>query len=84
MLASVRDANASGAARRRAATTQTVASARASERRNGPCREQPPHSSTETDDGKGRGGSARRTARPRSGRCSPPGGRHTVLCHGRG
>ena len=37
MLASVRDAIASGAARRRQRVTQTVATARASERRNGPC-----------------------------------------------
>ena len=59
MLASVRDANASGAARRRAATTQTVASARASERRNGPGRDVAPHRPTGTEDGQGRGGGSR-------------------------
>ena len=66
-----------------AATTQTVATARASERRNGPCRKQPPHSSTETDVGKGRGRSARCTVRLCSGRCPLPGGWCPVLCVGR-
>ena len=49
-----------------------MATARASERRNGPCRDDPPHSSTETDDGKGRGEIACCTTRPRSGACPPP------------
>ena len=42
-----------------AATTQTVASARTSERRSGPCRVQSPRSSKETNDGKGQGGGER-------------------------
>ena len=38
-----------------AATSQAVATARAPERRNGPCRVQPPRSPTGTDEGKGPG-----------------------------
>ena len=55
-----------------AATTQTVATARASERRNGPCRVNSPRSPTGTEEGKGRGRSTRRTTRRSSGRTPPP------------
>ena len=55
-----------------AATFQAVATARTLERRNGPCRDEPPRSPTGTDEGKGRGEvSTSCTARPRSGRTPP-------------
>ena len=50
-----------------AATTQTVAAARASERRNGVCRVNSPRSPTGTDEGKGRGRGTSCTSRRRSG-----------------
>ena len=54
------------------ATTQTVPSARTSERRHGPVREYAPHLEG-SEEGQGRGGGTRSTARPRSGSASPPG-----------
>ena len=41
------------------------------ERRNGPCRDEPPHSSTGTDEGKGQGRGTSCNTRPRSGCLSP-------------
>ena len=79
MLASVRDANASGSREEAAATTQTVATARASERRNGACRDDPPLSSKETDDGTGIGRGERDEQRHGPDDSSLRGGKHTVL-----
>ena len=52
----------------------------ADDRRNGPCRDDPPLSSTETDDGKGQGGGERRVERRHGPEdSSPQGGKHGVL-----
>ena len=64
-----------------AATTQTVATARASARRDGPGRVFSPRSPTGTNDGQGRGVGTRRTTRPSSRRTHPqePGTRYHDL-----
>ena len=80
MLASVRDANASGAARRRQRRLRQWLRARASERRNGPGRDVAPHRPTGTEDGQGRGGGSRDALHGDGpDASSSPGGRHRVL-----
>ena len=72
-----------GSRSKAAATAQTVLSPRTPESRCGPCRVQPPHSSTETDDGKGQGRGERDEQRHGPEDSSPQGGKHRVLYAGR-
>ena len=71
------DSGCGAAMRRRPATTQTVATARASERRDGPCRVPAPYL-TRSERGKDRGGGTRRSTRRSSGSTPPPRAQHTA------